>query len=69
MNQNENEDLNVLKELVSQKNKHYVNEHVSIAKGMKSSPSACTLYDCVFSLLHVLLLSMFVAPYLCESDQ
>jgi hypothetical protein len=38
MNQNENEDLNISKELVSKKDNHCVNEHdVSITKGMKSS--------------------------------
>jgi hypothetical protein len=42
MNQNENEDLNVSKELVFEKDNHYVNEHVSITKGMKSSPNACS---------------------------
>jgi hypothetical protein len=39
MNQNKNEDLNVSKELVSEKYNHCVNE-VSITKGMKSSPNA-----------------------------
>jgi hypothetical protein len=42
MNQNENEDLNVSKELVSEKYNHYVNEQVSITKGMKSSPNVCS---------------------------
>jgi hypothetical protein len=38
MNQNKNEDLNILKELVSEKDNHCVNEHdVSITKGMTSS--------------------------------
>ncbi len=42
MNQNKNEDLNVSKELVSEKYNHCVNEQVSITKGMKSSPDACS---------------------------